>query len=198
VFSDNSRSRIAREFFWILEACREHFRVLLKIDPSESIRISHLLVILSIYMLREEGMKEFRKMDIVKNTPLSKSTVYNAVDWLHERGVVTEQFGKYTCLSRTPQFLTKPDELYSRPLTTAPTQETMNENQIRQIVQQMISAEGAKTITREAPPIKDTGRFTQKEDFTSPSMSIDELLEEGKKNEKKGKELEDEFGDMLL
>ena len=98
MFSDNSRSRIAREFFWILEACREHFRVLLKIDPSESIRISHLLVILSIYMLREEGMKEFRKMDIVKNTPLSKSTVYNAVDWLHERGVVTEQFGKYTCL----------------------------------------------------------------------------------------------------
>lgn len=134
MFAHNPRSRIARELFWTLESMASNLRALLRLDESQSVRISHVLVLLSIYMLREEGMETFRKKIIADNIPLPKSTVYKIIDFFRDHGILKEEMGDFTCMTKTPVFLLNPDELYERPIETVGTKDYKAEELIAKAI----------------------------------------------------------------
>lgn len=148
MFADNARSRIAREFFYTLNAMKDHYRALLHMDEDHPVSVGSMLVLMAIYMLREEGKKYIRPLDIVEHTMLPKSSVYRIMNDLTDADVLQNNVGEYICTARTPDFLLNPTELYSKPI--AQVRETNYETQekIEQAVAQM-EAKTRKIISEE-------------------------------------------------
>lgn len=212
MYASNPKSRIAREFFYILNALRNHYRTLLRLDENETVRYTMIMVLLAVYMLREEGIKKFKSSLIVEQTKgvLPKSSVYKAVQRLFEEGILEEEYGDYVCLARTPEFLLNPEELYGQQLTKVKEKDYELEDKIRDIMAEMMQHSPPSKdyhIDRAPPSVKDTGRFTEPV-YKQPSISTKDLkksLDKKKKEKKEDKELdkeisevEQELGDMFL
>ena len=117
MFADTPRSRIAREFFYTLNAMKDHYRALLHMEEDHPVSVGSMLVLMAIYMLREEGKKYIRPLDIVEHTMLPKSSVYRIMNDLTDAAVLQNNVGEYICAARTPDFLLNPTELYNKPIT---------------------------------------------------------------------------------
>lgn len=214
MYSANQRSRIARETFWILKALAEHFRALLRMEETDTVRTNHILTLLAIYMLHEEGIKFFKPKDVVEATGLSKSSVYRALEWLFDRGVLEREFGKYQCNSRTPDFLINPEELYQRPIKVVQDKNYEHEEMVAKALQefqekipQIIAdtiGQGVVPLQRDPPEPStyDSGRFTRPESHT-PSASVEDvtasLMEDEKPPEENKKtKIEKKLKDMFM
>ena len=215
MYAHNPRSRIAREFFFILNALREHYRALMRLDETETIRFTKLMTLLAVYMIREEGFKKFTPTFLFEQTEgaLPRSSVHKAVKRLYEEGILEEEYGEYICLARTPNFLINPEELYGRPLTQVKDKDYDLEEKITEIVASMLKnlpPSQEYVIQRPPPPVKDEGRLTQPV-YQRPSISVEDLKKELKKppekSEKKPKEdipdeerneVEEELGDFFM
>lgn len=132
MYADQPRSRISRELFYILKSMGQHYKDIRKLDEKEKPKVGHILVLMSCYMLKEEGMEEFRPKDIVEASGLSQTSTYRLLKFFAEEGILTENFGAYTCNTQTPDFLTNPDELYQRPLATVRDKDYHTEKRIQE------------------------------------------------------------------
>ena len=214
MYTANQRSRIARETFWILKTLGEHFRALLRMEEGDTVRTNHILTLLAIYMLHEEGIKFFKPKDVVEATGLSRSSVYRALEWLFDRGVLEKEFGQYQCNARTPEFLINPEELYQRPIKVVQDKDYEHEEMVRealkefqlkipQIIQDTIN-QGTTEFQRPSPDPStyDEGRFTQPEAHT-PSASVEDVTanlmeDEEPQKEKKKTKVEQKLRDMFM
>ena len=214
MYSANQRSRIARETFWILKTLGEHFRVLLRMEEGDTVRTNHILTLLAIYMLQEEKIKFFKPKDVIEATGLSRSSVYRALEWLFDHGVLEKEFGQYQCNARTPDFLINPEELYQRPIKVVQDkdygyEETVREalkefqTKIPQIIKDTLN-QGAVEFQRPIPDPStyDTGRLTRSEKHT-PSQSTEDITaklmeEEDPPKEKKKTKVEEKLRDMFM
>ncbi len=212
MYAHNPRSRIAREFFYILNALREHYKALLRLGENDTIRFTKLMTLLAIYMLREEGFKKFRPTLLFEQTEgvLPRSSVHKAVRMLYEEGILEEEYGDYTCLARTPDFLLNPEELYGKPLLKVKEKDYDLEQKVQEIVASMLkNLPPTKEIVihRPPPPVKDDGRLTQPV-YKQPSITMEDLQKEldepPKKKVKKDvppeerNEVEEELGDFFM
>jgi len=200
MYASNPKSRIARELLYILSAMREHYIALMRLNEDTAIRFSKLIVLLTIYMIREEGMNKFQPAIIAEHTKgvIPRSSVYKYIKQLFDEGILEEEYGDYTCLARTPKFLLNPEELYGKPLTKVKDKDYDLEDKIKQIVaemmvknapipQQMFERPSPTGRTFEQTPI-DTGRLTQQEEYKTPSTTVKEIQKAVAKKKKKKKE----------
>lgn len=223
MYADSPRSRIGREFFYILNAMKDHYKALLRLSEDEPVRIGPILILLAIYMLREEGKKHIRPFDIIHETQLPRSSVYRILNDMADEQILQDNLGEFMCLSRTPDFLLNPTELYGRPLATVKDKDYRTEEEIHQametMVHQKVSEELAKRQPHLAPPgiriggIEDMKREAEQIPlapitmrstdpppiaFTKPSKKkkSDEELEDVEVNLEN--EVEDELDDFFL
>lgn len=94
---------------------KDHYKALLHIPNTETSRVGPILVLLSIYMIREENKKKFNPLDVVHETQLPRSSVYRILGEFVEAGILEKDSGEYICATRTPEFLTNPTSLYEKP-----------------------------------------------------------------------------------
>lgn len=147
LFSQNPRSRIPREFFWTLSALDKHYKTLLKKSENEPVRISHLLVMMAIYMLSEE--KEwFTAKEIFAETTLPRSTVFRLVNDLTLKGVLEKTGKSYRSNAKSPNFLINPEELYGKNLAKVEDRDYHVEELIKDVLQSEFRKQ-IPTIVRE-------------------------------------------------
>jgi len=137
MYSNSPRSRIAREFFYILNAMKDHYKALLRIPDTETSRVGPILVLLSIYMIREEGKKKFNPLDIVYETQLPRSSVYRILKEFTDAGILEKDSGEYICAARTPDFLSSPTDLYEKPLAVVKEKDYAAEEAIKIAMENM-------------------------------------------------------------
>lgn len=138
MYADSPRSRITREFFYVLNAMKDHYKALLRLDKDDPVRIGPILVLLAIYMLREEGKKHIRPLDVVHETQLPRSSVYRILNDMADDQILQNNLGEFMCLSRTPDFLLNPTELYGRPLATVKDKDYRTDDATQQAMQEMV------------------------------------------------------------
>ncbi len=196
MYASNPKSRIARENLYILKSIREHYLRLMNLDEDTTLRFGKLLVLMTIYMLREEGIEKFQPAIIAEQTQgvVARSSVYKYVKQLFEEGILEEEYGDYTCLARTPKFLLNPEELYGKPLTKVKEKDYALEEKIKQIVAEMMTKnmpvpvpQGTTLSPRPAAIPHDSGRFTQQEEYKTPSSSTKDIQKAITKKKKKKK-----------
>ena len=197
MYASNPKSRIARENLYILKSIRKHYLRLMSLDEDTTLRFGKLLVLMTIYMLREEGIEKLQPAMIAEHTQgvVARSSVYKYVKQLFEEGILEEEYGDYICLARTPKFLLNPEELYGKPLTKVQEKDYALEEKIKEIVAEMMVKnmpvpvpQGTTLSPRPAAiPVHDTGRFTQQDKYQSPSSSTEDIQKAIKKKKKKKK-----------
>lgn len=138
MYADNPRSRITREFFYILNAMKDHYKALLRLGEDDPVRIGPILVLLAVYMLREEGKKHIRPLDIVHETQLPRSSIYRILNDMADEQILQNNLGEFMCLSRTPEFLLNPTELYGRPLATVKDKDYRTDEATQEAMQEMV------------------------------------------------------------
>ncbi len=149
MYADSPRSRITREFFYILNAMKDHYKALLRLGEDEPVRIGPILVLLAIYMLREEGKKHIRPLDIVHETQLPRSSVYRILNDMADEQVLHNNLGEFMCLSHTPDFLINPNELYGKPLATVKDKDYRTEEATRQAMEEMVQRAVSEEMSKQ-------------------------------------------------
>ena len=157
MYADNPRSRIAREYFYILNAMKDHYKALLRLSEDEPVRIGPILVLLAIYMLREEGKKYIRPLDIVHETQLPRSSVYRVLNDMADEQILQDHLGEFMCLSRTPDFLLNPTELYGRPLAVVKDKDYEAEEATRQAMETMVQRAVSEELAKQRQPMLPPG-----------------------------------------
>lgn len=203
MFADKIRSRVAREFFFILNAMTDHYRALTRMEDTESVRVGYILTLLAVYMIREETKGKFTRRHIVRETQLPRSSVYRIINEFVEEGILTETNGEFECNTHTPDFLINPENVYGRELdSVAPDEDDIREDLKRefQILQTRlldhISTEFSRI--RVAPitpgihnePFKDDSVYTPKK----PKDVLDEIDDPGELDDS----IESQIGDDLF
>lgn len=157
MYADNPRSRINREFFYVLNAMKDHYKALLRLNEDEPVRIGPILVLMSIYMLREEGKKHIRPLDVVHETQLPRSSVYRILNDMADEQILQNDLGEFMCLSRTPDFLLNPTELYGRPLATVKDKDYRTEEETRQAMEVMVQRAVSEELAKRQQPLVPSG-----------------------------------------
>lgn len=208
MYANKPKSRIAREFFYILNSLKDHYKSLLRMRDEDPVLIGRLLTLLSIYMLREEGLKTFRRQDVIRETQLPRSSVYKIIGEFTERGILEETLGEYKCLSHTPEFLLNPEELYGRPMEVVKDGNQIMEEQVREVllslrreIPAIIKAE-LSNITVTTPPItipSDEAPLGTIRTVPKKIPKVKDLLDEvDEPEDDKKKDLEEEMEDLFL
>lgn len=155
MYADSPRSRITREFFYILNAMKDHYKALLRLGEDDPVRIGPILVLLAIYMLREEGKKYIRPLDIVHETQLPRSSIYRILNDMADEQILQNNLGEFMCLSRTPEFLLNPAELYGRPLATVKDKDYRTDEATQQAMQEMVQRAVSEEFAKlhKPPPV---------------------------------------------
>lgn len=157
MYADSPRSRINREFFYILNAMKDHYKALLRLNEDEPVRIGPILVLMSIYMLREEGKKHIRPLDVVHETQLPRSSVYRILNDMADEQILQNNLGEFMCLSHTPDFLLNPTELYGRPLAVVKDKDYRTEEATRQAMEVMVQRAVSEELAKRQQPLIPAG-----------------------------------------
>lgn len=157
MYADNPRSRIAREYFYILNAMKDHYKALLRLSEDEPVRIGPVLILLAIYMMREEGKKYIRPLDIVFETRLPRTSVYRILNDMADEQILQNNLGEFICLSRTPDFLLNPTELYGKPLAIVKDKDYRTEEEIHQAMETMVQRAVSEELAKQRPPLTPAG-----------------------------------------
>lgn len=207
MYADQPRSRIAREFFYILNSLKDHYKALLRMRDEDPVLLGRLLTLLAIYMLKEEGMKFFRRQDVIRETQLPRSSVYRIINEFVESGILEEKLGEYKCMSQTPEFIVNPDDLYGRPLAIVKEKDYAVEEQVREALRSFSAKipEIIREELRKAPtakvtlPLPSEAVDTEITPIPVPTKQIDLLDQvDDDDDEDVDKTLEEDMEDFLL
>lgn len=157
MYANNPHSRITREFFYILNAMKDHYKALLRMSEDESVRIGPVLILLAIYMLREEGKKHIRPLDIVYETQLPRTSVYRILNEMADDQILQNNLGEFMCLSHTPDFLLNPTELYGKPLAIVKDKDYETEEKTKQAMELMVQRAVSEELAKQQRPLVPSG-----------------------------------------